>query len=357
MTGCHGDQDAIAADVELVYAGCPGLIAVTTLPDRATRFYPSTEMAKMATYIAAASATQNTYTMVCTLGTRPARGRGGAADTVALPGLVLDLDIAGPAHADVSGRLRLPADPHEALAVLDQMPLAPTEILDTGHGLLARFLFATPMVFTTGEERANAADLSRQWNAHAVDLGRARGLHVDDVGDLARLARLAGSWNRKAEPVPVRVVEVHPRRRYRPQELAEALPARRAPTAPPAPAQSPIRAPHPDTGESPAEAFSRLVSWAEILEPHGFSLMRDADRAGYWRHYSASSPAGTPSASTDVNGVPVLVLFSESAAAATGLPVGAGNRLTRFRCWSILNYGGDEAAAARALRTMARSAS
>ncbi len=357
MTTRRGDRAVIAADLGLVYAGAPGLVAVTTLPNRATVFFPTAKTVEMAAYIAAAAAAENVYAAVATLGARPARGRGGAADTVALPGLVLDLDIAGPGHADVSGRLPLLADFRQALALVESMPLPPTAIYQTGHGLLVRFLLREPLVFASPGERVSAADLSHRWNAHAVALGRDRGCHVDNVGDLARLTRIAGTVNRKAAPVPVQVVECRPERRYRPEEVAEALPPRPAPLPLPVPALRPLRPPHLEGRETPAEAFSRLVSWAEILEPYGFSQMRDTARAAHWRHCSASTPAGTPSASTDHDGVPVLVVFSESAAATTGLPVGPGHRLTKFRCWSILNYGGDEATAARALRAMARTAS
>ncbi len=40
--------------------------------------------------------------------------------------------------------------------------------------------------------------------------GRRRGLHVDDVSDLARILRPAGVLNRKRSPVPVRLIEWHP---------------------------------------------------------------------------------------------------------------------------------------------------
>jgi hypothetical protein len=121
------------------------------------------------------------------------------------------------------------------------------------------------------------------------------------------------------------------------------------------PPESPRR-PRVGGGESPAEAFSRLVSWAEILEPVGFVFMYEHDGTGYWRHPAATSPPGTPSATTD-HGAPVLVMWSESAGSMTGLPCGAGRRLTRFRTWAVLNHHGDEAEAARAIRRIARGVS
>ena len=86
-----------------------------------------------------------------------------------------------------------------------------------------------------------------------------------------------------------------------------------------------------------------------------FTHMYDHGDVGHWRHYAATSPAGTPSATTGARGTPVLVVHSESAAAVAGLPIGAGHKLTKFRTWATLNYGGDESAAARALRNLART--
>ncbi|MGI8753483.1 MAG: hypothetical protein ACR2MN_14445, partial [Acidimicrobiales bacterium] len=274
-------------------------------------------------------------------------------DTLALPGRPPDSCVAAPAHVDVGGRLPLPADRHEALAIAVAMPVAPTMIVDTAHGLLIHHVFDHPMVMATDTERAKAKALSGRWNAHAVELGRTRGVHVDNVGDLARLRRVVGTVNRKGQPVPVRVVECHPGRRYRSEELAAALPAIPAPPPPPRGAGGPIRPARPDGRETPAEAFSRCVPWSSILEPAGFTLMREVGETGWWRHPAASSPVGTPSATTD-HGAPVLVVFSESTAAVTGLPSGPGHRLTKFRVWSILNYAGDESAAARAIRAMAK---
>lgn len=349
-------DDMVADDLFLLTADCPGLTAITTLPDLRTRFFPHTAgLNEMVDYILSVSATQNVYMPVCTFAQRPTRGRGGESDTLALPGLVLDIDIAGPAHADVAGRLPLPATREEALTVVDGMPFAPTMVYDTGHGLLVRYLFDEPVVFNVDptKDRDRAKSLSHRWNAHAVSVGRTHGVHVDNVSDLARLTRLAGTINHKLDPVAVRVLEHHPERRYRPAELAAALPV--IPGPPPAsPAQGPMRPFRSDGGESPAEAFARCVSWQAILVPAGFVDIGTRGDTTYWRHPAASSPAGTPSATTDANGVPVMVVFSESAGATTGLPVGPGRRLTKFRVWSILNHQGNESTAARVLLAMVR---
>ncbi|MGI8751868.1 MAG: hypothetical protein ACR2MN_06095, partial [Acidimicrobiales bacterium] len=93
--GTHqrGDPDAIAADLEVTLAGCPGLVAVTTLPGGHTRFFPANDLASMVGYITMASASMNVYVMLGTVAAQPVHGRGGEADTLALPGLILDLDV------------------------------------------------------------------------------------------------------------------------------------------------------------------------------------------------------------------------------------------------------------------------
>ncbi|HYY87348.1 MAG TPA: hypothetical protein VFA49_01025, partial [Chloroflexota bacterium] len=66
-------------------------------------------------------------------------------------------------------------------------------------------------------ERAAMAELSEAWSQtmryHARRLGDWR---IDSTFDLARVMRVPGTWNCKpgAEPVPARILEYHPARRY-----------------------------------------------------------------------------------------------------------------------------------------------
>ena len=353
---------AVRSWLDLLYSGAPGWVSAVTLPGGQSRFFTTEPegLDRAVGYLARMATTTNVYTGCCTLIREPVSGRGGASEALAVPALWADLDVAGDGHAEVTGRLPLP-DRDQALMIIAGLP-APTAVVDSGHGWQVWWLLDKPMLITDklhginnkGME-ATDKDLVRRWGLTLAELGRRVGFHVDRVGDLARILRPPGTVNRKRKPVPVRLVECHPQRRYSPQELAGHCVDMPAPSPAPRAAQRPIR-PRPARGESPAEAFGRLVSWEDILEPAGFTLMSEHGDAGYWRHPSATSPKGTPSATTDANGVPVLVVFSESAAAATQLPVGAGHRLTKFRVWSLLHYGGDEAAAARALRAMAKGA-
>jgi len=340
----------------LVYADLPGYLSVVTLPGGCARFYPSDRLDEAGAYTAHRAAQTSVYAGALTLGQPPAEGRGTAADTIAAPGLWADLDLAGPGHAlrdDESRKLRLPGDTTEALTIVDDLGLAPTATVHSGHGLQLWWLLDRPAVFATDEDRCRFTELSQRWGATQVELGRRRGFHVDDVSDPARLLRPPGTVNRKTRPVAVRLVEHHPERRY---TAAELLAACIAPEPRPAPLR-PVRRStprHAGGRETPADAFARIVGWDAILEPAGFTLMSEHGGAGYWHHPASTSGPHSVSATTDANGVPVFVVFSESAAAATGLPCGPGHRLTRFRAWSLLHFGGDESAAARALRALGR---
>jgi hypothetical protein len=94
-----------------------------------------------------------------------------------------------------------------------------------------------------------------------------------------------------------------------------------------------------------ADQFSTSTTWAQVLEPHGWTLVGgggDSD-GSRWRH-----PAATSAWSATLRH---SCLFNYSPNA--GLPVvgeGGKNGLTRFRAFALLNHGGDLSAAAQALK-------
>ena len=87
-----------------------------------------------------------------------------------------------------------------------------------------------------------------------------------------------------------------------------------------------------------------------ILEPHGWTKAgkRIEDGAQLWVRPGKDAREGH-SAVTDPYGVPVMVNFSATA----GLPTGPGQRLTKFKVWAFLNYGGDLTKARAALEDAA----
>jgi hypothetical protein len=97
-------------------------------------------------------------------------------------------------------------------------------------------------------------------------------------------------------------------------------------------------------GSNLFDRLAKLTSWADILEPAGWTQVRppDAMTLGAWHR-----PGGTYEVSAKVlkANPHVLVVHSEDA----GLPSGAGQKNTKARVLAHLHYRGDESAFAKAL--------
>lgn len=109
----------------------------------------------------------------------------------------LDIDILGPGHKAIN----LPANEAEALELLAMMRLAPSVLVRSGGGLQAWWLFAEPWIFADDADRNRAAVLAASWVMTAQAHGNAREWKVDSTKDLARVLRVAGTYNRKHKPV------------------------------------------------------------------------------------------------------------------------------------------------------------
>lgn len=123
----------------------------------------------------------------------PPNRRGYKADVVAVPGLWLDLDLAGPAHASKA----LPETEDDAAAILAAIPFEPTAAVHSGWGLHLWWVFAEPLVLEDQKIRADFDRTCGTFQKLAIDAAAARGWHVDDTSDLARVLRLPGTTNRK----------------------------------------------------------------------------------------------------------------------------------------------------------------
>jgi hypothetical protein len=133
-----------------------------------------------------------------------------------------DVDVAGPAHQ----KTNLPPSYDDALWLIDQMPLRPTVIIHSGHGLQPWWFLKEPWLFATAEERADGAACAAGWQALLRQKARDRGWDVDSTGDLARVMRLPGTLNAKlpAAVVPVREGEGHWDYVYDPSDFRPFLP-------------------------------------------------------------------------------------------------------------------------------------
>ena len=147
------------------------------------------------------------------------RRRCKAEDALGITALWADVDFADSVHR----KPNLPPDEDAALELLRDMPLRPSVIVHTGHGLQAWWVFHEAWVFESPEERREAAELVRRWQALLQNKAAARGWTVDATHDLARVLRLPGTTNTKAEPVPVRILELS-ERRYNPSDFEQYLP-------------------------------------------------------------------------------------------------------------------------------------
>ncbi len=267
------------------------------------------------------------------VGTRKAhllRGRGGSEDIGYLPGLVADLDVAGPAHKTTH---TLPPTVDDALRLLDDFPLRPTAIVHSGHGLQPYWLFDEPAA------AQEVAPVLERWGHTWEQLAGHHGWHVDNVFDLARIMRLPGTWNRKAEPVPVTILEADWTRRYGLTELDENL---RDTPAPPPRQKRPARA--PGSPLRPGDAFNHAHSPADVLQDAGWQH-HHTDRNGdqHWTRPGKERREGH--SATIYAGDGGLIIWTD---AIPGLKVKT-HRYDAFGIYTDLHHGGDHKAAAAQL--------
>jgi hypothetical protein len=156
-----------------------------------------------------------------------------AGNVIAIPGLWADVDIAGPAHKGKA----LPPDLDASVALARSMPLPPSLLVRSGHGVYPWWLFKEPWIFDDDGERQEAAALAKQWEDHLHGLASERRWRLDTTSAFARVLRLPGSVNRKhdkktglpcGDPVLVTVEIPANVVRYDPKDVRDALPVPRA---------------------------------------------------------------------------------------------------------------------------------
>lgn len=131
--------------------------------------------------------------------------RGGSDDVVGIPGVWMDVDFQDAAAHKGD---KYPADAEAALAFLEtDLELKPSLVVHSGHGIQAWWLFAEPWIFDGEPERKQAAELSEAWQSFVFARGAKHGWRLDKTADLARVLRIPGTINGKAEPVEVRLLK------------------------------------------------------------------------------------------------------------------------------------------------------
>lgn len=148
--------------------------------------------------------------------------RGERADVVAIPGLWIDADYSG--NSGDHKKPNLPPTEADARKLLEEMGLPPSAIVHSGHGLQAWWLFREPWVFEDDADRDKAERLTKAWCDTFRAKAQARGWDADQVGDLPRVMRLPGTWNRKGAPVQTRLLSLT-EARYNPDDFEAYLSA------------------------------------------------------------------------------------------------------------------------------------
>jgi hypothetical protein len=156
---------------------------------------------------------------------------------VAIPGLLLDLDFAHPTAHATKKPLIPGAD--EAFAILATGP-TPTMVVFTGHGWHVYWLFKTPWILKTKEDREKAEAVSKKFQQHYIaEAEKQGGWHVDSTATIQRVWRVPGFKNCKTG-AEIETIHHDENFRYEPKELVPSLaaPATPSPPATPNPGKS-----------------------------------------------------------------------------------------------------------------------
>lgn len=155
---------------------------------------------------------QNVYVGLGLQADRPPEGkRGTANDVTCLPCLWIEIDVQGEGHkAD-----NLPPTIEEALALAHRFPEPPGIIVNSGGGIHCYWILDEPLVFTNEEELEAGKAAVRRFQATIRGYAAENGWKVDNTSDISRVLRVPGTLNHKSSPpLPVRIMEIHPDRRY-----------------------------------------------------------------------------------------------------------------------------------------------
>jgi putative DNA primase/helicase len=198
-----------------------GVRIIWTKPDSKTYSYDMNEKGNMVDQIPELAKEKDVYLGICLQKERPSlTQRGGAEGTITLPGVWMDIDIQGDAHKQTA----LPATVEAACEFLQSLPLQPTMVVSTGGGIHVYWLFKEVWTFNNDEDRRRAMALSRRFQEYVIAKAREHGYELDNTSDLARVLRVPGTFNRKAEPAPVRILEHKEENRYTPEEIESLFP-------------------------------------------------------------------------------------------------------------------------------------
>ena len=161
--------------LKLLYEDGEGWLTIWTLPDKRTYWFDiETQLDGASKLVDKIKTTHDVYYGVG-LRSQKVAGRGGNDDVCAIPGLWVDIDIAGPAHKAND----LPPNVEAVTQHLQSFPLEPTLLVHSGNGIHAYWLFKELWEFEDAEERQEATDILERFQAAIRQLWSAQGWKLD----------------------------------------------------------------------------------------------------------------------------------------------------------------------------------
>ena len=172
----------------------PGVILIWTLPEKESNWYTRLDQVNQNVEHLAH---EDVYTGVGIANRNRARfttqKRLTEEEVGGLAGMWADIDWAHPVHR----KPNLPPSLEQAMETLEGAQFEPTQLVNSGHGLQAWWLFEHPWMFQTPEDQELGRRAAQWWHQHINGLYTARGWTTDSVFNLDRIMRLPGTWNNR----------------------------------------------------------------------------------------------------------------------------------------------------------------
>jgi len=246
-----------------------------SLPDKKTACIPISDIDAITKEAQKFSQTGDTYMPIALFNQRPKK-RGTSDEASYLIGLFGDIDTLE--KPDPKNGKYAP-NKATALAILKDLPFSPTYIIDSGYGLHTHWFFKEPLLIRDNAHREELKSIYTRYQTMLQSVFARHGYELDPgIGDLARVFRLPGTWNRKVKdnPVPVTVLEHHPENFVMIEEVKSYLDRRYPEKEKPSPGKKKHRESEPDV-----ELIRKECAWLahtfrdakELSEPEWYAAL------------------------------------------------------------------------------------
>ncbi len=203
-----------------------GFISFFLLRDKRVQYIALRDLSDVAAHFIDKRHSEPLYDLYFSVGIQaspPSRtkSRGTARDIVGITAFWYDLDCIDcsiePTYRQLPTRL-------EALEFIAALPWSPSIVVDSGGGYHLYWLLREPWLFRDANERAEAAELSLNFQKTIGMWGEFRGWEFDLTADLSRVLRVPGTINgKKGRETAVWIANFNPDVRYNPSDFESYL--------------------------------------------------------------------------------------------------------------------------------------